>query len=98
MSIWDSLTIDDFPTDDLKWVAVNIGVDAAKRIWKKFAGNHVACPSRMSPTAVRRYMSENFDKPVHQLAVETGVSERTIYRYMNYVPKKKVDNGQISLF
>lgn len=97
MSVWDSLTVDDLPSDDLKWVALNIGLDVAKKLWKKFAGNHVACPARMSPDAVIRYMKENCNKSVHQLAVETGVSERTIYRYMNYVPKKK-DENQMSLF
>lgn len=98
MSFWDSLTIDDLPNDDLKWVANTLGLDIAKRIWKKFAGNHVACPARMNPTALRRYMRDNFDKPVHQLAFETGVSERTIYRYMNVVEKKPENKGQLSLF
>ena len=79
MSFWDSLTIDDLPNEDLKWVANTLGLDVAKRIWKKFAGNH-------------------FDKPVHQLAFETGVSERTIYRYMNFVEKKPEHSGQLSLF
>ncbi len=97
MSVWDSLTFDDLPNEDLKWVAKTLGLDVAKRIWKRFAGNHVACPSRMTPNAVRRYMADNCEKTVHQLAFETGVSERTIYRYLNFVPKKR-DNGQMSLF
>ena len=71
MSFWDSLTIDDLPNEDLKWVANTLGLDVAKRIWKK---------------------------PVHQLAFETGVSERTIYRYMNVVEKKPENKGQLSLF
>jgi hypothetical protein len=52
----------------------------------------------MTPNAVRRYMRDNFDKPVHQLAFETGLSERTIYRYMNFVEKKPEQSGQLSLF
>ena len=43
-------------------------------------------------------MRDNFDKPIHQLAFETGVSERTIYRYMNVVEKKPENKGQLSLF
>ena len=97
MSVWDSLTVDDLPNEDLKWVAKTLGLDVAKRIWKRFAGNHVACPARMTTNAVLRYVADNCEKPVHQLAFETGVSERTIYRYLNFVPKK-ADNGQMSLF
>lgn len=97
MNIWDSLDIDDLPTDDLKWIAKAVGLDVAKRIWKKFAGHTIACPARMSGEAVRRYIAAHCDKTVHQLAFETGVCERTIYRYLNYVPKKR-DDGQMSLF
>ena len=98
MSVWDSLTFEDLPNEDLKWVAKTLGLDVAKRIWKRFAGNHVACPARMTPEAVRRYMAENCEKTVHQLAFETGMSERTIYRYLNFVPQQKTDNVQLSLF
>lgn len=101
-SVWDSLTIDDMPNEDLKWVARTISIDVAKRIWKRFSGNHVACPARMSPDAVRRYIRENCTKSVHQLAFETGVSERTIYRYLNFREKSAAvvtqKNIQISLF
>ena len=94
MTVWDSITIDDLPNDDLKWIAVSVGLDAAKKIWKRFAGNHVACPAKMTPDAVRRYMKENYTKSVHQIAFETGCSERTIYRYMGYRPK--LPNAQLS--
>lgn len=96
--IWDAITADDLPTDDLKWIATSIGLDVAKKIWRRFAGNHVACPARMTPSAVRRYMKENYDKTIHQIAFETGLSERTIYRYMSYSPSQEKDQKQISLF
>lgn len=95
--IWDALTIDDLPNEDLRWLASSFGIDTAKKIWKRFSGTHVACPARMTPSAVRRYMKENYDKTVHQIAFETGLSERTIYRYMGFKPGVQ-NKEQISLF
>ena len=96
--IWDALTIDDLPNEDLRWLASSFGIDTAKKIWKRFSGTHVACPARMTPSAVRRYMKDNYDKTIHQIAFETGLSERTIYRYMSYSPSQEKDQKQISLF
>lgn len=97
MTVWDSITINDMPNEDLKWVASSLGLDVAKRIWKRFAGNHVACPARMSPAVAKRYIIENGHKSVHQLALETQLSERTIYRYLNQKTVKAA-SGQLSLF
>ena len=96
-TIWDTVTMDDLPTDDLRWIARAISLDAAKAIWRKFAGNRIACPARMPRTNVQNYMRDNFDKSIHELAVGAGVSERTICRYMD-VPAPRRDDRQTSLF
>jgi len=93
---WDTITIDDLPNEDLQWIARSFGIDVARAIWKRFAGNGVQCPSGLSQQAAMRYMRDHFDKPVHQLAVGLGRSTRTIYRYMNIKPS--TDKRQVSLF
>lgn len=92
----DSLTVDDMPSEELRWVAAVFGVEVAVRLWKKFRGNALRFPSRMPREQVLDYMRDNFDKPVHSIAVAVGLSPRTIQRYMNHRPSK--DPKQTSFF
>ena len=91
------MTADDFP-GDLRWIACSCGVEVARKIWNKFMGSSVQCPSRLPREQAIQYMKENYDQPVHRLALDTGLSERTIYRYMNSRPHVRDDKAQISLF
>jgi len=94
---FETLTADDFP-GDLRWIAVSCGVDVARKIWTRFCGSSVQCPSRLPREQAIQYMMTNFDKPVHRLALDTGLSERTIYRYMDARPQARQDKAQTSLF
>lgn len=86
--MWDSLKIDDLPNEELRWIARNIGMDVAIKVWRQFKGAHIACPARIDRDVVRRYMRENFQKTAHELAVDVGVNPRTIYRYKDYRPTR----------
>lgn len=86
--IWDSLTIDDLPNEELRWMARSLGMDVAVKVWRRFKGEHIACPARIGRETVCRYMREHYAKTAHELAVETGVNTRTIYRYKDYKPSR----------
>lgn len=94
--VWDFLKIDDLPNKELRWIARNIGMDVAIKVWRNFKGEHIACPAKIDREIVCRYMREHFTKTAHELAIDAGVNTRTIYRYKDYKPSR--NPNQTSLF
>ena len=94
--MWDYLKIDDLPNEELRWIARNMGLDVAIKVWRRFKGDHIACPAKIDRDVICRYMRDHFDKSAHELALDAGVHTRTIYRYKDYRPQR--NPRQISLF
>lgn len=44
MTVWDSITINDMPNEDLKWVASSLGLDVAKKSGSVLPGTMLLVP------------------------------------------------------
>lgn len=94
--VWETLKIDDLPNEELRWIARNLGMEVAVKLWRAFRGKQIACPAKLDRRIACRYMREHFDKSTRELAHEMGVAQRTIYRYKDFKPLK--NPNQTSLF
>lgn len=102
-----SLRIEHLPTEDLKDMAVLIGMDAVIKLLKKFEGRSVYFPKNWTKEFRRNWVSQHWNgENAHELGKDLGVSTTTIYRVVNdkrvngplITPRARADVKQTSLF
>lgn len=78
--------------DNFKTVVETCGIDFAKELIKKLSGIQFYVPQPNSPELLKRYVIKRYNdydlnnttkiQMIHKLVIETGTSERTIYRLL----------------
>lgn len=98
---WKELSLDDLPSEDLRWIAQEHGIETALSIWSSFAGTSIRLPIRLPQTFCIRYIRAHFpDMSVNQLARALGISTRTVQEYIGARPKTRkhpVNENQLAL-
>lgn len=101
------LTLEEMPSDDLKDIAMLVGVENAFKILHKFRGRSVYFPSYWQRNIVQKFVSHKYNgENTKELAKELDVSETTIRQA---AARKRVDGpfakpqrgeriGQLNLF
>ena len=76
--VYDLLTVSDL-TEDLVMISEVIGIDNVKKLIKAFNGLSFYIPKiKRLDSFVRRYIRENRDKPVKEIAMDLNVTETHI--------------------
>lgn len=87
---WKELSLDDLPSEDLRWIAQEHGIETALSIWSGFAGTSVRFPLKLPQPFCLRFIREHFpDMSVNQLARALGISTRTVQEYIGARPKAR---------
>lgn len=78
--IYDNIQIEDL-TDDLELIATVVGIDTLRNLMRKLQGAYLYIPkiSRLEKFVIR-YLQENQDKSLKQVAVELGVSTQYLWK------------------
>lgn len=77
----DSLSIDDLPTPELRWLALRAGVRVAADYWRTWRGKIDSCPSRIPRELLRKYMLSRYAASTTDIAHSVGLSPRTVRRH-----------------
>ena len=76
--VYDLLTVSDL-TEDLVMISEVIGIDNVKKLIKAFNGLSFYIPKiKRLDSFVQRYIRENRDKPVKEIAMDLNVTETHI--------------------
>ena len=95
----ENMSIDDMPTDDMRFLADAIGVPQTIEIMEKLAGARFFVPFNWSKNVAKRYIVENCGKlSVRELVIETGISDSVIYMLINRKMSDLQAKNQTSLF
>ena len=98
---WREMVIDDLPSEDLRWIAQEHGIETALSIWNSFAGTSVRFPIKLPQPFCIRFIREHFPAmSINQLARALGISTRTVQEYIGARPATKrraVDENQLAL-
>ena len=98
---WRELEIDDLPSDDLRWIAEEFGLDTALSIWHRCAGTPISFPKNLPKAFCLRYLQDHFSgHNAPQLARTLGISLRTVQEYLGSRPVGRIrreDPAQLSL-
>jgi Mor family transcriptional regulator len=98
LSLGKTLSSSDLPDSDSRWIADNIGMDAAIKMCLQFSGVQIYIPKSTEVRLKRLYVERNFTgNNARSLALKLGVAERTIYQWLNE-PKVKPNVEQTDLF
>lgn len=76
----------DLPTDDMQFIAENLGMDAALFLIQNFDGSGLAMPQKLMNKLKIKYIQQTWNGSSFQLrrfASEFGLSEKTIRKYLN---------------
>lgn len=88
----DRMTVDDMPNEDMKFLAVNCGVDIAITVMEKLGGSRFFVPNQWSKYIAERFIRERSGEfSVRELVVITGQSDTFINKILN----QKAYDGQI---
>ena len=91
-----SLTIDELPSNELKWLAKEIGLDAVIKIIINFSGINIYIPIGAKTALKKGYVKKHYDGTnTRELALKLNVSERTVQSWISEVPK---NIKQLNLF
>lgn len=76
------LEVDDMPSQDLKWIAKSIGVEAAVRLTLEHAGIRIHLPRRLVFLLKRRCVQKLFNgSNIRELSGQLGVCETTVRKW-----------------
>ena len=81
----DSLTIEDLPNDELKFVAINAGMRCALTLILCVPGLTVSIPRNALKIVKERHILNEYDGTkftLNRLAVECEVSQRHVYKIL----------------
>ena len=81
----DSITVEDLPNDDLKFVAVNAGMRCALTLILSVPGLTVCIPRNALKLVKERHILNEYDGTkfsLNKLAVECEVSQRHVYKIL----------------
>jgi Mor family transcriptional regulator len=78
------LTLEDLPSDELKWVVESIGLTLGIKLMKDLRGIRIDFPKNPFKRAAHRYIRENYDGTnAKVLARQFNLSEGHIYALCN---------------
>jgi hypothetical protein len=76
-------TQDDLPNDGMRWLADEIGMEAAVRVIVNLAGTALYAPVTAKTALKRKYAQKHYDgHNSRRLALQLDVAERTIFKWI----------------
>lgn len=87
----ENMTIDDIPSEGMRMIAENCGIEVALKIMQNLAGARFSVPRNWQKVVAERYIMANASKPVNALAVDVGLSDTMVLRTLN---KKATEIGK----
>jgi hypothetical protein len=81
-----NLTPEDFPSEDMQFIAENLGVEASLFLLKNFEGSNLAVPQKLMNKLKMKYIQHTWNGTSFQLrrfSSEFGLSEKTIRKYLD---------------
>ena len=81
----DTITVDDLPNDDLKFVAVNAGMRCVLTLILSVPGLTVCIPRNALKQVKERYIKKEYDGTkftINRLAVECEMTQRHVYKIL----------------
>jgi Mor family transcriptional regulator len=83
-----NLTPEDMPNRDLKIVAELCGTEVATKLLKELGGIQISIPQNGAKRVLQTYILKRYDGTnVKELAIDTGISERHVYRMLSEMKK-----------
>lgn len=78
--IYENIQVDEL-TDDLKLLAKVVGIDGIRNLLRSLQGAYLYIPkiSRLEKFVIR-YLNENRNKTIKEVAVELGVSSQYLWK------------------
>lgn len=80
----------DLPNEGLRILSDIIGINKIKVLLVKMPGTVVYIPKYFHKQIDETYLGKNFKKPIDELALMLGVSERTVYRRLKNIKSASV--------
>ena len=88
--------ISDLPSEPLRYLAGQIGVPNAVRLWDALRGRSITFPANFPRKLIAKWLRKQNKLSIANAAWKLGVSDRTISKIANEIPAKSVE--QMSLF
>ena len=87
----ENMTIEDIPSEGMRMIAEDCGIEVALKIMQKLAGTRFSVPRYWHKIVAEKYIVANASKPVNALAVDVGLSDTMVLRTLN---KKVTEIGK----
>lgn len=93
--LYENVTLEDMPTDDMREIAEICGVDNTVEIMRIFAGLTINVPANFSKKLVDKYIKKNYNgSNMKKICRVCGVSSRYVFK----LTKTTADERQMKLF
>jgi hypothetical protein len=88
----------DLPSEPLRCLAVQIGIEKTMHLWDLLRGKNIAFPMHYPKKLVARWLRKQKRLSITDAAWTIGMSDRTMSKIVNAVPVAESKEGQLSLF
>jgi len=81
--------ISDLPSDSLRFLASEIGIEKFVKLWDRLRGRSIAFPASYPKKIIEKWLRRQHNLNIKDASWRLGVSSRTISKIANKVPAKK---------